>query len=149
MKAARAGVLCWLAVLMLGVSRAGAAAHAPSAMVRDINDARRAYGLPPLRYSESLERSSSRFARHLMTSGVFAHATRIMASRRFHSLGEVLGLSPGWRLRRLLMIRLWLQSPEHRPVLLSRTSAYVGAGRARGWFNERPTTIWVVQFGAR
>jgi uncharacterized protein YkwD len=116
-------------------------------IVGKINQVRQAHGLPALRYAPSLERSSRRFARHLMRIDRFAHAPRIQASSRFHLLGECLGRQSGWRLRASRMVHGWLNSPTHRAILLSRAFNSVGAAPARGNFWGRRTTIWVAQFG--
>jgi uncharacterized protein YkwD len=137
-----------LVVLLVFTIAAPASASAGTpAMVKKINNARRAHGLPGLRYSPSLGRSSKRFARHLMRIDSFSHASRIRASGRFSQLGECLGRSSGFRLRRSVMVRLWLRSPTHRAILLSRAFNRVGASPARGRLWGRRATIWVAQFG--
>ena len=116
-------------------------------MVDRINDVRRAYGLRAVHYSPTLARSSSRFAHSLMREGRFGHAARIKASSRFTRLGEVLALTPSWRIDRAHTIIRWLSSPSHRAVLLSRSFRYIGAARARGYFAGYETMLWAVQFG--
>ena len=147
MPARTCAVLALLLVVLVAVP-ASASASAPP-MVKKINKARRAHGLPELRYSRSLGRSSERFARHLSRTHRFEHGARIQASRRFRRLGECLGRSSGWRLRRSKIVRLWLRSPTHRAIVLSRAFNSVGAASARGRLGGRRTTIWVAQFGRR
>lgn len=124
-------------------------ATAAPPIVEKVNKARKAHGLPPLRYSRSLGRSSERFARHLMKVDRFGHAPRIWASGRFSTVGECLAMTPGWRPRRSWVVRSWLRSPSHRAIVLSRAFNRVGAGVARGRFHGRPKTIWVAHFGRR
>jgi uncharacterized protein YkwD len=141
------------AVLVLAVTVAVAvpavaeSASAVPPMIRKINHARVAHGLPGLHYSPSLGRSSRRYARHLMRVDAFRHARRIQASSRFRLLGECLAETSGWRLRRSRVVRMWLNSPSHRAILLSRAFNRVGAAPARGRLWGRPSTIWVAQFG--
>lgn len=128
----------------------GATASAsPSPMIDQINQVRRAHDLPTLRYSRSLSRSSFRYSRHLVRTGRFTHAPRIMASARFSTLGEILARTPGLELQRSRTLGGWLLSPTHRAVLLSRAFRYVGAGRALAWSGGDAATIWAVQFGNR
>jgi uncharacterized protein YkwD len=138
-------------VLVLATTIAAASATEPASaapqIIRKINKVRGAHGLPALRYSPSLGRSSQRYARKLMKLDVFRHAPRIQASRGFRRLGECLAMTPGWRLKRSGVIRSWLHSPGHRAILLSRGFNRVGAAPARGRFWGRPSTIWVAQFG--
>jgi len=117
-------------------------------MVDALNAGRADRNLPQLRLSPSLERSSFAFAQRLMRTDVFAHAERIQAGGRFRRLGEVLAWTPGLRLRRPRAVRMWLASPGHRALILSRRFHYVGAGRARGIFGGVPATVWVVQLGS-
>lgn len=136
-----------LLIVLIAAVAIPASASASRPMVHKINETRSAYGLPPLRYSPSLSRTSRRFARHLIKVDYFGHASRIQASRRFRRLGECLSLLPGWQLGRSRVVRGWLHSPVHRAILLSRSFTSVGASPARGRFGGRPATIWVAQFG--
>ena len=127
---------------------AAAAAPAEPRMVKAINAARERHGLPSLRLTRSLERSSRAFAGHLMRSNVFGHAARIRASPRFRALGEILAYHTDPRPHRGWTVRRWLNSPGHRAVMLSRAYSRVGAGRAVGSYQgARRATVWVVQFG--
>lgn len=125
---------------------AGQARKPATPLVDKINEVRKAYGIPPVRFSRSLSRSSSRFARYLARNQQFAHGSPIRASRRFSGLGEILALSTG-RVRRSEILSLWLQSPSHRAVILGSAFRYVGAGRAWGQYGEVPALVWTVHFG--
>ena len=139
---------CLVVACSLALSATSQEVHAsPSPMVDKINAVRSAHGMRPLRYSRSLARSSSRFSRHLLRTGRFAHGRRIMASGRFSRLGEILALTRGWRIRRKPTLVRWLASPGHRAVLLSSSYRYVGAARARGRLEGGKAIVWTVQFG--
>lgn len=148
MPALRPAAACLACALALSTTSAPANAS-PSPMVDKINQVRAAHGMRPLRYSRSLARSSSRYSRHMLRTDRFAHASRIMASRRFSRLGEILALSPGWKVRRKRTLRLWLGSAGHRTVLLSSSFRYIGAARVRGRFGGSRAMVWTVQFGRR
>ena len=150
---------CLLALCWLLVAAAGASGRSPARasvipgsslprMADHINRARLAHGLPPLRRSRSLAGSAGAFSRHLTATQRFAHASRIYASARFRRHGEILLNLSGHSWQRALAVRLWLASPSHRAVLLSRSFRYVGAGRTAGFLRGRPATIWVVHFGS-
>ena len=136
-----------VACALLPASAAGEVRKSPSPMVDRINEVRRGHGLRPARYSRSLSGSSARFARRLARTQRFTHASRIGASGRFSSLGEVLALMRGWEVRRADTLAYWLRSPSHRAVLLSPAFRYVGAARVRGHFGGTPTMFWTVQLG--
>ncbi len=136
-----------VAFAMLWAPAAGVARKSPSPMVDRINMVRMAHSLRPARYSPSLSASSSSFAHHLAGTQQFAHGSRIMASNRFSTLSEILAVTGGWKVRRGKTLRLWLESPAHRAVILSPGVDYVGAARIRGHFAGRPVLFWTVQFG--
>ena len=148
MSALRPTAACLVLACSLAVSAASSDVRAsPSPLVDKINHVRGAQGIRPLRYSPSLARSSSSFARYVLRTDRFAHAARIVASGRFSMLGEVLALTRGWKLARSRTLGYWLRSASHRAVVLSSSFRYVGAARARGRFGGRRAIVWTVQFG--
>jgi uncharacterized protein YkwD len=116
-------------------------------MVRELNKLRAGHGLRPLKRSHSLHQSSSRYARFLMARNVFAHQARIAVAGRFEWAGENLELHWGWRPRPRYTVSRWMNSPEHREVILSGEWRWVGVGDSRGRFNSSTATIWVAHFG--
>jgi uncharacterized protein YkwD len=141
-------VACAAAVLaMLAFAGSATAGGSSQGMVGKINKYRAAHGLGPLRSSAALARGSGRHARRLIRTDSFSHAA-LRAGGRFDRLGEVLGYQGGFRIRRSAMVRMWLRSPGHRRLVLSRSFRYVGAGMARGRFNGSRATVWVARFGS-
>lgn len=126
-----------------------AAYASPSPMVDQINAVRWVYGLPTLRYSHSLSRSSLSYGYHQLRSGQFSHGARIWASNRFSMVGEILAMTPSWEINRTRTIVFWLVSPTHRAVMLSRSFRYIGAARVQGYLAGREATLWTVQFGKK
>jgi uncharacterized protein YkwD len=116
-------------------------------MVASINKVRARHGLPPLRTSRSLNRSARRFSRRLMRSGSFGHASRVQASGRFRTLGEALGMHLGRGVGIRSTVRMWLRSPGHRAIVLTRSMRWLGVGLAKGRFHRRRAAIWVLQTG--
>lgn len=147
MSAARPVALCLIVAYMLVFAGTVEAHRSPSPMVNEINHERKAHGLRPLHYSPSLARSSSRFVRYLVRTERFAHAARIMASRHFSRLGEILALTPGRTVQRASTLDNWLRSPTHRAVLLSRSFRYIGAARTLSYSGRHDAMVWAVQFG--
>jgi uncharacterized protein YkwD len=147
------GVLTVVITGLLCVPAGHAVADEPDAeseaMIEAINEARDEHGLGPLRHAPALSRSSATFADDLMGAGVFGHGSGIRAAGGFSRLGEVLAMHRGRKLHARRTVRYWLGSPAHRPLLLTRSMRNAGAGAAGGSFRGRPSTIWVVQFGAR
>lgn len=146
----RVVLACLLSFAALGLSFSSQAYAAPSPadrMIAKINSVRAANGLPPLRQSPSLDRSSHRFSAYLMSRDLFGHRSRVSASRHFRRLGEALAMHSGHRLAIRGTVREWLGSPEHRAIVLTRSMRWIGAGATRGRFQGRGATIWVLQAG--
>ena len=138
-----------LAVVCLALSPAAALADSTQqALIDHVNFVRAAHGLGQLKTAPALNRSSSAYASSLMRRNVFAHAGSIQAGGGFRSLGEVLRLHAGTSPRYLATVQAWLGSPAHRAIVLSRGFTHAGAGIARGVFNGRNSTIWVLHVGA-
>lgn len=140
-------IVCCLAAFA-GAFAAGPAVAAPNPLIEKLNDYRRAYGLPALRESEALSRTSAGHATRLMRNDMFVHAQRLNVGR-FSRLGEALAMRRSWSTRRAPVIRMWLRSPSHRALVLSRGFRWAGAGRSRGLYNGHLTTIWVLRLGRR
>ena len=115
-------------------------------MLQQVNSVRQRAGLPALRFSRSLAHSASHYSRHMMRSGYYGHASRIHASRRFRTLGEILEYQRG-RAKVGYTLRAWLNSPEHRSIIMSHSFSFAGAGYVTGRFHGRRATIWVMHFG--
>ena len=143
----RTTVLAVLACAALLLPASAAQANPAHAVVTKVNSYRVANGLPPLRLSRSLSRSSYAYARHLMRANRFGHSSRIRASSRFRMLGENLAFSWGKRRSARIPVGGWSRSAAHRAVLLNRKFRYIGVGRVAGRFGSRRATIWVLHAG--
>jgi uncharacterized protein YkwD len=99
-------------------------------VVRAMNSVRASYRLPALRSSYGLARaadahSASMLRRNVMTHGAFA--SRVRRYVRARQVGENLA----WMSRcdANAIVRMWLNSPAHRRVLLTRSFTRVGVGQ--------------------
>jgi uncharacterized protein YkwD len=146
----RARTVALLTVLLFAIALPAAVASANNAtarMLERVNNVRAHHGLSKLRLSHSLEQSATRYSRHQVHSGYFGHSSRIHASRRFRSLGEILELHRGYRARIGLTLRDWMHSSSHRSIIMSSAFRFAGAGYATGHFQGRRVTIWTMHFG--
>jgi uncharacterized protein YkwD len=143
------GALCALAALALGPPAVAAAASAPAdaayaaAMVRAINVLRGRHGLRPLAPSAPLTRGAAAHSRSMVRYGYIGHARKIRPAG-FRLAGEIIEWHGAPRPRIALALRMWMNSPGHRRLLLGSRFRYVGAGTAAGgrW------RLWTVRFGA-
>ena len=116
-------------------------------MIQKVNSYRAQHGLGALRSSSSLNRSASRYARHMMKAHYFGHAGRIQASRRFRTVGEILEMHRGYGARTSSALKAWGNSPGHRAIILDGRFKYVGAGVFHGKYQGHRMTFWVMHFG--
>jgi uncharacterized protein YkwD len=135
-----------VAVLALALP-ATASASATGAMIGKINAYRAAYGEHPLRVAGTLMHSASAYSSFCMSTGFFGHLSRIRASSRFHTLGEILEIHTGDAAKTRLTFNDWINSPEHRAVILYPSFRWVGAGFTEGRYHGWRATIWVMHFG--
>jgi uncharacterized protein YkwD len=139
-----------LAVSALAVAPAAEAGDPePTPLFERMNEARADSGLRPLKFAPSLGESSKAYARHLMRSDYFGHASPIRAKGNFSARGEILAYQPGWSTRPGPVIGMWLRSSGHRELMLSSRFTHAGAAIARGRYSGRLATFAVIQFGKR
>jgi uncharacterized protein YkwD len=145
---ARTAVLVALLACAL-VAPATASAMSPARlMLKKVNAYRKSHGVPPVHLNRSLQGSAKKYSRYMMRHGYFGHASRIHASSRFRTLGEIIEIhrgGPGVR----TAFRAWVHSPPHRHVMLMRTFKLAGAGFVTGRFHGYKDTIWTMHFGRR
>jgi uncharacterized protein YkwD len=140
----------FLAVLAgLLVVPAAASASPATAMLQKVNAFRRAHGVPAVHFSVSLAKSASAYSHYMMSHGYFGHASRIHASRRFRTLGEIIEIHRGLSAGVATAFRAWVNSPPHRSVMLMSDFKVAGAGFVSGRFQGHRDTIWTMQFGRR
>jgi uncharacterized protein YkwD len=140
------GLLVAIATL---VPAAPAAADAQGHAIDQLNQIRASNGMSALRSSPTLDRSATRYARQMLRTDHFGHASRIAVSSDFESAGETLAMHDGWAPQPGRTIGSWMNSPGHRAVLLSSRFRWVGMGLARGRIGSQPVTVWVAHVGAR
>ena len=131
------------------VPTASSAATPKQRMKTAINAARAANGVPPVRTYRPLMRTSSRYAKFMIANDVWAHASNPATGASYSRVGEILGMTttPGPAPRAI--VRAWLESPAHRPILLDRRYRCVGIGLEHGNMDGLMSWVWVVRLGRR
>jgi uncharacterized protein YkwD len=152
-------VLCALSTLLvLMFATAAPAAQAASsrtdggerAVVRAINRARAAHGLRALRTHRRLARAADAHSRSMLRADYFSHGAFSQRVRRYVSLrrvGETIAMTSRCRARKV--VRMWLNSPPHRAVLLSGGFRRVGVGRRKGMLGATRACLVTADFGSR
>ena len=137
-----------------------------SQVLAELNKIRRDHGLVPLKLSRPLATAADTHSKAMGTHGFFQHESRDGSEfwkrvKRFYgaagsgnwSVGENLLWSSG-ELDAATALKLWMQSPGHRKVILTPRWREVGLSAvsvtaAPGVFGGRDVTIVTADFGAR
>jgi uncharacterized protein YkwD len=154
---------CLLAALL--TAPAGAAA-APSrldkrekAMIRGINQQRAHHGLAAVRPSRRLARAADFHSWEMLDGNYFAHNSRDggpfdVRIRRYakpRALGETLAMLGGGcgRSSARRVVRMWMDSPGHRAILLSGKYRRIGLARRTGSLGGTHACVITADFGSR
>jgi uncharacterized protein YkwD len=149
---------CLFAVLVTALIVPPPAAHAASprmdglerSVVRKINRHRAAAGLRPMRMSAPLGRAADFHTREMLVGNYFAHssrnggsfATRIHHFVRARAVGETLAwMSRCGRHASYQIVSMWMHSPPHRAILMSRSLHRVGIARRTGGLGSRRACV--------
>jgi uncharacterized protein YkwD len=115
------------------------------AVVRGINHHRAAAGLRPMRMSAPLARAADFHTREMLVGNYFAHssrnggsfATRIHRFVRARTVGETLAwMSRCGRHASHQIVSMWMHSPPHRAILMSRSLHRAGIARRTGGLGQ-------------
>jgi uncharacterized protein YkwD len=145
----RTAALLALLVCLLAAPTTAAAESPSMTMLKKVNAFRAKHGVGKLRFSRSLAHSAHAYSRHMMRSGYFGHSSRIHASRKYRTLGEIIEYHRGRRANPAWAFRNWLNSPPHRNVILMRQFRFAGAGYVTGRYQGRVQTMWTMHFGKK
>lgn len=134
------------AIIAFGSSPAPAGAATVTAeslsaqMISLINNARTARGLVPYRTDSRLNALTAERAARMASSGILSHAaagpsiaaTLNARGIQWYGYGEVIGWSGyPWGSQAVShIVSMWMASSSHKPLLISKTYNYVGAGLA-------------------
>jgi uncharacterized protein YkwD len=128
------------------------------AIVRAINRQRSRHGLAKLRSSRRLARAADFHSWEMLDANYFAHESRDGGPfdrrvRRFanhRAVGETLAMLGGCgRKAARKVVRMWMNSPGHRAILLSSSFRRVGIGRRKGDLGGNRACVVTADFGSR
>jgi uncharacterized protein YkwD len=126
------------AVVASSAWAASPAPHSENALLRAINGARTSRGLRPLRLDPKLQTAARAHSLEMLRYGYFAHgafARRLTSfGVRGPTIGENLAWGKGTYRRAGVIVREWLESPEHRANLLRPGFRRIGIGSLTGRF---------------
>jgi uncharacterized protein YkwD len=129
------GLLTALAVSAPALA-AGPADAVDRAIVKAINVQRAAHGLRAVKVDTGLARSADRWSASMARRGALVHGnveSRLRGVAPRSPYGETIALVVGSEAALAKqVVRMWIDSPQHRAILLSSRVRHVGAGRADG-----------------
>ncbi len=152
-------VLCTLTTLLaLSFAAAAPAAQAGGprfdrgerTVIRAINRARSSYGLHRLLANRRLARAADAHTRNMLRSNFFSHGAfsqRVHRYVHFRRIGETIAMTS--RCNAGTVVRMWLNSPPHRAVLLSGKFHRVGVGRRKGRLGATRACMVTADFASR
>jgi uncharacterized protein YkwD len=157
-------VLCAAAGLVVP---SAAAAEAPVAhtsadrvdqdVIHEVNAIRSHYGLRRMREASSLDESAAFHSWEMMAGNYFGHqsmngtsfGSRMTHFVRARRVGETIGWMSGFRgSQSRIIVRSWMNSPEHRAALLSRGYHRIGVGRRAGAFGGGRATVFTADLAS-
>jgi uncharacterized protein YkwD len=121
-------VVCAVVLAFARPARTAAPTDAERALLTALNDVRASFHLHRLRFSKRLQEGAQSYARRLRYRNLFAHA----------HLSPQVAETLAWGRQRAMepqeIVRLWLDSPTHRVVLLWPEARRVGFGISIGTY---------------
>ena len=130
---ARRLLLPALLVAALVVPTCARADATESSIVRAMNAVRSANGLPRLHSSRGLQRAADAQSAHMLRTRTISHGAFSRRVRRYvhsRSVGENLAWMS--RCNASQVVQMWLNSAQHRQIMLSGAFRRVGVGRRSG-----------------
>jgi uncharacterized protein YkwD len=123
-----------------------------------INKQRTKRGLKPLKSDGGLITVARRHSRDMVRRNYFSHVSkggstpsgRISRAGGRGAIGEDLAWGTGSYASPSAIVKLWMNSPPHRRVLLAKDLRYVGIGRATGRFQGNSgAAVYTADFSGR
>jgi uncharacterized protein YkwD len=154
---------CLLAALFVSTAVAAAGpAHldrGEKAMIRGINHQRARYRLAPVRPSRPLARAADLHSWEMLDANYFAHSSRdggpfdarVHRFARPRAIGETLAMIGGrcGRGSAHAVVRMWMNSPGHRAILLSGTYRRIGLAKRVGRLGGAKACVVTADFASK
>ena len=142
------------AVLAPAATAAPQLSRAEHALIGALNDARAQRGLGGLQASAPLSRAADAHTRDMLSRDFFDHAssdgtgfdTRVRRYAQASVLGETLAMISRRSGGAGTIVRMWLNSPPHRAILLDPRFVKVGIGRRWGTLGATGSAVVTADF---
>jgi len=126
-------------------------------VIHILNVARAHHGVPRLKADRRLGRAARMHSADLARRGLLAHessdgtpmARRVRRFVDARVVGETIAAIRQRRGAASTAVRLWLASPPHRAIVLSRAFASIGIGHRTGAVGRAPALVITADFASR
>ena len=154
-------VLALAAVLAAALPAAATAGPAMNGtereVIRKLNDVRARHGLPRLYASRALGRAADRHSRDMLRRDFFDHHSsdgtpfdrRVRRHANARRIGETLAAISRRHGGAGKVVRMWMQSPPHRAIVLSSGFRRVGIARRWGTLGASKLAVVTADFASR
>jgi uncharacterized protein YkwD len=154
-------VICCCAVLAAPPAWASASSSrldaAERKVIRLVNRIRARHGLRRLRCSRVLARAATAHSSDMLRRDFFAHTSsdgtpmdrRLRRYTRARWVGENIGVVSTRGSSAARIVRMWMRSPGHRSVILSRASRRVGVGKRTGSVGSMRGAVYTLDLASR
>jgi uncharacterized protein YkwD len=153
-------VICCCAVLAWQPAKAsadqGKLDHTERKVVRLVNRIRAHHGLRRLKTSRRLARAASQHTGDMLARDFLSHASsdgtgmaqRVRRYTGANWIGENIAAVSG-RATARRTVRMWMQSPPHRAILLSPAGGRIGIGKRRGRLGSSRLAVFTADLASR
>jgi uncharacterized protein YkwD len=136
----------------------GKADRSERRVIRLVNQIRARHGLPGVRRSRALMRAADYHSRNMLRGDFFSHSSangtpfdrRVRRFKRASRVGENIAWVPARRARRAasMVVRMWMDSPGHRAVILDGGFRRIGVGRRTGRLGSTRAIVYTADFSS-
>jgi uncharacterized protein YkwD len=125
-------------------------------VIRLVNGFRAQNGLDPVRASRGLNRAAEAHSRDMLQSNFFDHSSsdgtsfdrRVRRFARAGLVGETLAAFSQADGGAAVIVQMWISSPPHRAILLTRGFRRIGVSRLRGMLGASRQTVVTADFAS-
>jgi uncharacterized protein YkwD len=166
MKRYAVSFITMLAASTCALASGPAAAHAgagaglsrsEASVIRLVNEIRAQHGLARVRASRALNRAADAHTRDMLQSDFFDHPSsdgtpfdrRVRSYADADLVGETLAALGQRRGRAATIVRMWMESPPHRAVLLTGGFRRIGVARRWGELGGSGRAVVTADFASR
>jgi uncharacterized protein YkwD len=127
------------------------------AVIRELNDVRAQHGLPHLHASRALGRAADQHSRDMLRSDFFDHSSsdgttfdrRVRRHADARRVGETIAAISRRRGGAGKVVRMWMNSPPHRAIVLSGGFRRIGIARRWGSLGGSKLAVVTADFASR